>query len=389
MAPSERPGRLLRTRDQADVRPIELFFDLVYVLAVTQLTHHLLEHLTLRGAGETLLLMLAVWVAWIHTTWTTNYFDREARPVRLMLIGLMLVSLIMSASIPEAFDDRGLAFAGALVTIQVSGTTYLLSTLGRRHQLSPVFERVAIWWSLIGLVWLAGGLADGGARVVLWAIAVALDYLVMWVGFPLPRLGRSRTTDYTIAGSHMAHRSYLFVIVALGESILVTGANFGELPGSAETVAAFVVAFVGSVAFWWIYFDRLEEAGQNMISSASDPGRIALTAYTYCHIPMVAGIIVAAAADEQTIAHPGEPATVATAALILGGPTLYLVGHILFKWALWRHVLRSRLLALAALVALVPVAAVSSALALMAAATTVLVALVLWDLRAERTTVSG
>ena len=157
MAPSERPGRLLRTRDQADVRPIELFFDLVYVLAVTQLTHHLLEHLTLRGAGETLLLMLAVSVAWIHTTWTTNYFDREARPVRLMLIGLMLVSLIMSASIPEAFDDRGLAFAGALVTIQVSGTTYLLSTLGRRHQLSPVFARVAIWWAVIGLVWLAGG----------------------------------------------------------------------------------------------------------------------------------------------------------------------------------------------------------------------------------------
>jgi low temperature requirement protein LtrA len=104
---------------------------------------------------------------------------------------------------------------------------------------------------------------------------------------------------------------------------------------------------------------------------------------------MVAGIIVAAAADEQTIAHPGDPATVATAALILGGPTLYLVGHILFKWALWRHVLRSRLLAVAALVALVPVATVSSALVLMAAATAVLVALVLWDLRAERVTVSG
>src|SRR5918994_2041000 len=161
--------RLLRTHEQADVRPIELFFDLVYVLAVTQLTHHLLENLTLRGAGETLLLTLAVWIAWIHTTWTTNYFDREARPVRLMLIGLMLASVIMSASIPGAFDDRGLAFA-----------------------------------------------------IALWAVAVALDYLVMWVGFQLPRLGRSRTTDYTIAGSHMAHRNYLFIIVALGESILVT-----------------------------------------------------------------------------------------------------------------------------------------------------------------------
>jgi low temperature requirement protein LtrA len=124
------------------------------------------------------------------------------------------------------------------------------------------------------------------------------------------------------------------VILALGESILVTGANFGELPSSTQTVAAFIVAFIGSVALWWIYFDRAEEAGRRVISAASDPGRIGVSAYTYFHIPMVAGIIAAAGADELTIAHPTDEATVATTALILGGPALYLVGNAMFKWAL-------------------------------------------------------
>jgi low temperature requirement protein LtrA len=174
------------------------------------------------------------------------------------------------------------------------------------------------------------------------------------------------------------------VILALGESILVTGANFGELPSSTQTVAAFIVAFIGSVALWWIYFDRAEEAGRRVISAASDPGRIGVSAYTYFHIPMVAGIIAAAGADELTIAHPTDEATVATTALILGGPALYLVGNAMFKWALWDRLPRSRLVAICALAALVPLAVVSSALTLLVAAALVLVVVALWDVRAEQ-----
>jgi low temperature requirement protein LtrA len=378
-----------RGEGQAEVRPVELFFDLVYVLAVTQLTHHLLDHLSLRGAGETLLLLLAVWGAWIYTSWFTNYFDPDMRAVRLMLVGLMLTSLIISASIPEAFGDQGLVFAAAYVALNLGRTAFALATLGRRHPLTVVFQRPPVWWSISGLLWLAGGLAHGDLRVAIWAMAVLVEYGGVWLGFPVPGLGRSRTTDYTISGEHMAERCRLFVILALGESILVTGANFGELPRSAQTIAAFVVAFIGSVTLWWIYFDRAEEAGRRVISAAGDPGRLGVLAYTYFHIPMVAGIIAAAGADELTIAHPTDEATVATTALILGGPALYLVGNALFKWALWDRLPRSRLVAICALAALVPLAVVSSALGLLVAATLVIVAVALWDLRAERMKLSS
>src|ERR687889_830537 len=143
-------GRLewLRERGegQAGVRPVELFFDLVYVLAVTQLTHHLLDHLSLRGAGQTLLLLLAVWGAWIYTSWVTNYFDPDTRAVRLMLLGVMLASLVMSASIPEAFGDQGLVFAAALVVINVSRSVFALTALDRNHHLRGIFQRVLVWW---------------------------------------------------------------------------------------------------------------------------------------------------------------------------------------------------------------------------------------------------
>jgi len=373
-----------RGEGQAEVRPVELFFDLVYVLAVTQLTHHLLDHLSLRGAGETLLLLLAVWGAWIYTSWETNYFDPDTRPVRLMLLGVMLVSLIMSASIPEAFGDQGLAFAAAYVALNLGRTVFALAALDRSHHLRGISQRVLVWWSATGMLWLAGGLAHEDLRIAIWVVAVVVEYGGIWLGFPTPGLGRSQTTDYTIAGEHMAERCRLFVILALGESILVTGINFGELPRSAQIVAAFVVAFVGSVMLWWIYFDRGAEAARRVISAASDPGRIGVSAYTYFHIPMVAGIIVVAAADELTIAHPSDGVTVATTALILVGPALYLVGNALFKWALWDRLPRSRLVAICALVALVPVAVVSSALVLLVAATLVLVAVALWDARAER-----
>ena len=383
MTTSEGRVRLLRERGDGpvEVTPVELFFDLVYVLAITQLTHHLLEHLTLRGAGETLLLLLLVWGTWTHIAWTTNYFDLGTRAARLALIGVMLASLLMSAWLPEAFGDRGLAFAVALVTILAGWSSFVRAAVGRGHHLSAVFERVLVWEAVSGVLLIVGGLAEGDARAAIWLVAVVLIYVVMWFGFPVPGRGRNLTTDYTIAGGHMAHRFLLFVILALGESILIAGANFGELPSSAATVAAFLVAFVGSVAFWWIYFDRAEEAGLRVMSAASDPGRLGVTAYTYFHIPLVAGIIVAAAGDELAIAHPSDPATVASTALILGGPALYLIGNALFKWAVWGAVPRTRLIAGGALAALVPVAVVASALALMVTATLVLVGVALWDVR--------
>ena len=377
---------VLRTgpRESGVVQPVELFFDLVYVLAVTQLTHHLLEHLTVRGAGETLVLFQAVWFGWITITWITNYFDLRTRSVRLVLIGLMLVSLIMSASLPDAFDGRGLAFALAFGAVLTGAVIFGWASVGRRHPLGTVFERILVWNLATGLLFLVGALIETDARVLLWLGAILGMFFIVWLGFPLPRLGHSHTTDYTISGDHMAERCLLFVTLALGESIIITGTNFGELPNSNEAWLAFGAAFVGTAAIWWTYFDRGAEAGREMIASAEDPGRLGLIAYTYCHIPIVAGIIVAAAGDEIAIAHPGEEVSTAGAALILGGPALYLVGHSLFKLAVWGHLSPSRAAGVLALGALAPVALVSSALVLIVAATSVLIGVVCWDLVIER-----
>src|SRR5918998_3984789 len=175
-------GGMLRTRDGGEQRatPLELFFDLVYVFAITQLSHLLLDHLTVGGVLETLFLLLAVWWAWIYTTWATNWFDPDRLPVRLMLVAAMLASLIMSVAIPEAFGERGLMFALAYVAIQAGRTAFVFVTLNRSlgpsHPLSRNFKRVLAWFSIPAVLWIVGGVLEGEARYALWGFALALEY---------------------------------------------------------------------------------------------------------------------------------------------------------------------------------------------------------------------
>jgi low temperature requirement protein LtrA len=366
------------------VTSMELFFDLVYVLAVTQLSHLLVGHLTVRGAAQMALLLVAVWIAWVYNAWFTNWFDPDRRLVRLVLLGVMLASLLMSATLPAAFGDRGLVFAGAYVAMQVGRTSFVVAAFRDEPGLRRNFQRVLAWLVASGLLWLAGGLAHGTAREALWLAAVAVDFTAPMVGFFTPGLGRSRTTDWTIAGGHFGERFPLFVILALGESLLITGTVFGELPFSALTVAAFVVAFLGSVALWWVYFDRSAEDAGGVIAGSADPGRLGRSAYTYCHLPMVAGIIVTAVGDELTIAHPDGHASMATAATVLGGPALFLAGHALFKWAVFGRLSVPRLLAIVALAALWPARSALSPLLLASAATLVVAAVAVSDTRMAR-----
>jgi low temperature requirement protein LtrA len=363
---------------------MELFFDLVYVLAVTQLSHLLVEHLDARGAAQTALLLMAVWIAWVYNAWFTNWFDPDRRPVRLVLLGVMLASLLMSASLPDAFGDRGLLFAGAYAAMQVGRTVFVVAALREEPGLRRNFQRVLSWLLAAAVLWLAGGLAHGTAREALWLAALAVDFIAPMVGFFTPGLGRSRTTDWTIAGGHFGERFPLFLILALGESILVTGSVFGELALSASTVAAFVVAFLGSVALWWVYFDRSAEDASGVIAESADPGRLGRSAYTYCHLPMVAGIIVTAVGDELVIAHPGGRASVATTTTVLLGPALFLAGHALFKRVVFGRLSVPRLLAIVALAGLWPVGPAVSPLLLALVATLVVAAVAVSDTRTAR-----
>jgi low temperature requirement protein LtrA len=374
---------LLRARGSSEdgrVTFVELFFDLVFVFAVTQLSHGLLHDLTPAGLLHTALLLLAVWWAWIDTSWVTNWLDPQKAPVRLLLFALMLAGLLLSASIPEAFAQRGLVFAAAYASMQVGRSLFMLWAL-KSH--SPAnfrnFQRIAAWHASIALIWLGGGAVHDEARLALWLVAIVVETSAPSVGFFVPGLGRSATSDWNIAGAHMAERCGLFIIIALGESILVTGATFSELAWSLVTFAAFLSAFAGSVAMWWIYFNIGAEKASHLIAQSADPGRLGRLAYTYMHILIVAGIIVSAVAFDLMLAHPEGHADMSTSAAVLGGPALYLLGNILFKRSVATWLPLSHLVGLVVLAVLVPAASYATPLLLGATASGVLVVVAIWE----------
>ena len=368
---------LLRERkphEHARVGFVELFFDLVFVFAITRLSHTLLEHYSLEGAIETFILFMAVWWAWIDSSWVTNWLDPQKRPVRLMLLVLMFGGLVLSASIPDAFGERGIYFALAYVSMQLGRSLFTLWAL-KDH--SPTnfrnFQRITLWFVLSGLFWIAGAFAEGEFRLALWAVAVFIETIAPSLGFFVPGIGRSTTAEWDVEGSHLAERCGLFIIIALGESILVTGATFGSLEWTGMTKAAFLVAFAGSVAMWWIYFDSGSERGSERIAHSADPGRLARLAYTYLHLPIVAGIIVSAVGDEFVLTHPADPAHDGTALAILGGPALFLVGTALFKGSIAGRWPLSHLAGIVALGLLILFAGEMSALTLAMLQTLVLI----------------
>jgi low temperature requirement protein LtrA len=312
----------------------ELFFDLVFVFAITQISHTLLAHFTPLGALQVTLLFLAVWWVWVFTTWITNWLNPEKTPVRLLLFAMMLGGLVLSTSIPKAFDERGLWFAIAYAAMQVGKTIFLwLSTPPSRPRTRMNAIRIAAWLSVSAIFWIAGGIVEGQSRLALWAVALVIEYVSPAVRFWIPRYGASSVADWMIEGGHMAERCGLFIIIALGESIVVIGATFAELAWTTEHVLAFVSALIGSIAMWWIYFHVGAEAGSEQLSKSSEPGRLARLAYTYLHMPIVAGIIVTAVADELVLKHPSGHSDLKTVISAIGGPLLFLFGTILFKYS--------------------------------------------------------
>ncbi len=330
---ADRPSLLRQRGGHAKVGYAELFFDLVFVFAVTQLSHTLLHHLDPGGALRAGLLFLAVWWLWIYTSWVTNWLDPEKIPVRLMIFALMLGGLLLSSSLPQAFAERGLAFAAVFAAMQLGRTLFMLWALrgGRSPGNFRNFLRILVWLSVSAGLWLAGGLAEPTARLYWWLAAVAVEYLGPVSFFRVPGLGRSSLSDWSIEGGHLSERCGLFVIIALGESILITGATFAELAWTPAAIAGFCTAFLGSVAMWWLYFDTGAARGEHRIVHGGDSARQARLAYTYLHLLIVGGIIVCAVADELVLTHPGH-AEPAGRVAIVGGPALYLLGVALFKW---------------------------------------------------------
>ena len=376
--------RHLRPRGDGATQPtttVELFFDLVYVFAVTQLSHQILDDLTVGGIARAAFLLLVVWWAWIYTTWMANWFDPSSSAVRGVLTAVMLGSLLMAASLPEAFGDRALLVAGSYVALQV-GRNAAAAWLLKGHRLRGVFERLVVWSAVSGVLWLAGAALDSDQRLMLWIPALALELAAPAAGYWLPRRGRAATTDYDIEGGHFAERCQLFIIIALGESIVVTGATASEAGLTSTVVLCLVVAFAQTAALWWLYFGVTAEHARITLSSYDDPGRLARDAYTYLHLPIVAGIIATAVGNDLLIAHPDDAPHAVGAAMILGGPALYLLGESLFRRRMTGITNARRVAVAALLIVLMPLGAQADALLLSALVAALLTVLAVWELRA-------
>ncbi|MGD0849764.1 low temperature requirement protein A [Bradyrhizobium sp.] len=372
--------RLITPNQHGRVTYAELLFDLVFVFAVTQISHTLLGRFTPLGALQTTLLLLSVWWVWVYTSWVTNWLNPELTPVRILLFLLMLGGLVLSTSIPKAFESRGLWFAIAYAGMQVGRTIFwLLSTPRARILARTNAFRILVWLSVSAMFWIAGGFAQGQQRLALWAVALGIEYISPAVRFWIPKYGASSVADWYVEGGHMAERCAGFIIIALGESIVVTGATFADLAWTGATVTAFVSAFVGALAMWWIYFHKGAEAGSELISNSSEPGRLARLAYTYLHLPIVAGIILSAVADELVLTHPADRSDLKTVLSAIGGPLLFLIGTILFKHAIRGWLQLSHGVGIVALCAMAWFAGELSPLMLSILTTMLMVIVAVWE----------
>jgi low temperature requirement protein LtrA len=370
----------LRPRDGREqaTTSVELLFDLVYVFAITQLSGLLIRRLTFAGAGHTAFLLLVVWWAWIYTTWMVNWFDPASPKVRLVLVGAGLASLLMAAAIPAAFTSQAPLFAGAYVALQVGRNLAAAALLGREQPLRRVFERIIAWSAGSGVLWIAGAFASSSLRFALWGPALAVDFVAPFAGYWTPRLGRSGVADYPVEGGHFAERFQAFIIIALGESIVVTGASASSRGLTTLTVLALALAFLETGALWWLYFGEVAEHSRKRIAEAEDPGGLARDAYSYLHLPIVAGIIMVAVADHLLIAHPTRALSDAGVAMMLGGPAVYLFGETLFRLRMIGSVSPKRLTVVAVLCALA-LAGALPALAVCGMVVVVLVGLGAWE----------
>jgi low temperature requirement protein LtrA len=324
--------RFQRRAGARGVTTLELFYDLVFVFAVTQVSHLLLAHLSWEGAGQAAMALLVVWWSWNYTTWVTNELDPDAIAVRLLLIGLMLASLIMSVAIPKAFGDRGLLFAGAYVVIQIGRHTFLTFASARPGSIERTRAgEILTWFAAAAVPWLAGGLAHGGTRTVLWLIALAIDYAGPLFVYRVPGRPRLDHVVWQVDSGHFAERFQLFVIIALGESVVIIGATASGLHLDLARLIAFGLTFLATAGMWWLYFDYVATVAERRLELSDRRTLLARDAYTYLHVVMVAGVIVAAVGDDLAIAHPTETLGTAEVVAIVAGPAIYLLAHAVFR----------------------------------------------------------
>jgi low temperature requirement protein LtrA len=354
------------------VTALELFFDLVFVFAITQVTGFLADHSTWDGLLRGLFLLGALWWAWAAYAWLTNTLNPEEGAVRIAVFGSMAAMLIVSLATPNAFDVDGVVFGVAYFIVRALHLVlYAIAGRGDPELLSAVLRILPS--ALLGAALLVvAGFLDGPLRLAVWALALAIDYLWLLVG---------GMRGWRVSPEHFVERHGLIIIIALGESIVAIGVGAAGLPLDGGTIAAALLGIVVACALWWSYFDWVIYITQARLADATGTERAVLARdlYSYLHLPMVAGIILFALGMKTTLSHYGEPLGIIPAVGLSGGLALYMGAHVAFRLRTgggWGH---GRPVATVLLLALVPVATQVPALAALALVTTVCVALIAYE----------
>jgi low temperature requirement protein LtrA len=330
----------------------ELFFDLAFVFALIALAEKLMHQLTWAGAGQTLVLLLVFMLIWSLTAWAGDYLSQPQLLPRVL--GVMAGSLLLAAMVPDAYGSRGLVFAVTCVTVHLGTGLYML-LIRRTPILALRTRRILIWESIAGVGWIAGGLVAGTGRGVLWAVAVAVEYAGVFLGWPLPWSWHRIRVGERFAAERIAERYRQFVIIALGVSIYVTGKSLSNVAYTTNRGAALAVAFVIMVLAWRIYIYRAGELMTIAIDKAVNPFRTSqFTAFV--HLVIVAGIVVTAGTGELVIRQPFGDTPPSWAAVILAGPALFLIGRVLLDRVVFAGFDRARLAGLVLLAGLAPAA---------------------------------
>jgi low temperature requirement protein LtrA len=306
------------------VTPLELFFDLVLVYAITQVTELMSHDPTWRGVGRGLLVLAALWWAWTGYAWLTNTLEPEEGQVRAGMFGAMAAMLVVALAVPRAFGADAVLFGVAYLLVRV--LNLVLDAIAGRDDpdLLRVLVRFAPTAALAPVIILAAGFVDGRWQVVLWAIALAVLYAGALIG---------RGAGWRISPAHFAERHGLIVIVALGESIVAIGVGAAGVPLTPGVVSAAVLGIVVIAALWWAYFDVIAVLAQRQLSQTSGAtrARLARDYYSYLHLPMIAGVVLFALGLKETIERFDDPLAVIPAVALCGGLSLYFLAHVAMR----------------------------------------------------------
>ena len=315
---------------------LELFFDLVFVLAFVVLAGDLSTTLTWLAAARTLILFLAFSLVWALTSWAADTFDLTRPRGQVQVVWAMSGSLVMSVAVPGAFHARGLLFAIAYLAIQFGSATYLMIS-GRQQGLRIRNRRILFWVGISGVAWLAGAFVPDTPRTALWALAISIEYGAAALGWPTPKLGHSVGWEWELVGERVAERYRQFLIIAFGVSIFIAGRTLSHQNYTPHRLSAFGVAFAMVVLMWRIYIYRSGEMLPDAIVASADPSRFCQIA-AVGHLVMVAGLILAAAGTVLVIDDPLRRPDENWGAVMLGGPALFLIGRSLLAYTVFSRV---------------------------------------------------